>query len=270
MIGAIIGDIVGSVYEWDNIKTKEFLLFTDKSKFTDDTVTTIAVGKALYDSGKDIDKLRELIIPTFQGIGRHYPDCGYGGLFYQWIYQTNPQPYYSYGNGAAMRVSACAITADSLEEAKELSRIVTEVTHNHPKGLIGAEATSVAIYMAKQGSSKEEIKNYIEENYYDLDFTLDGIRATYKYDVTSQGTIPQSIVAFLESTDFEDAIRNAISLGGDSDTLAAITGSIAEAYYGIPQELIDKAISYLDDRLFGLLQEFSDKYLNYDLSGSSE
>ncbi len=255
MIGAIIGDIVGSVYEWDNIKTKKFNLFRDDCKFTDDTVMTLAVAKAIYDSSKDLHKLKEIIVPTLQEIGRHYPDSGYGERFFRWLYSDKPEPYNSYGNGSAMRVSACGWVADSLEEAKELSRIVTEITHNHLEGIKGAEATTVAIYMARQGNSKEEIMEYIEKNYYDLNFTLDEIRDTYDFDVSCQGTVPQSIVAFLESIDFEDAIRNAISLGGDSDTLAAITGSIAEAYYDIPQNIVDKALTYLDDRLFNLLSE---------------
>lgn len=266
MIGAIIGDIVGSVYEWNNIKTKKFDLFTSKSKFTDDSVMTIAIAKAIYDSNKDLNKLRKIIAPTLQDIGRHYPNSGYGGSFFNWIYSENSEPYNSYGNGAAMRVSACGFVADTLEEAIELSRIVTEITHNHTEGIKGAEATTVAIYMARQGKSKEDIREYIEENYYDLSFTLNEIRSTYDFDVSCQGTVPQSIVAFLESTDFEDAIRNAISIGGDSDTLAAITGSIAEAYYGVPKNLVNKAMTYLDVRLLNLVQEFNNKYMSHNLS----
>lgn len=265
MIGAIIGDIVGSVYEWDNIKTKDFVLFRDDSFFTDDTIMTLAVGKAIYDSNKDTEKLKNLIVPILQEIGQPYPKSGYGGNFYDWMYSNNPQPYNSFGNGAAMRVSACGLVADSLDEAKELSRIVTEISHNHPEGIKGAEATTVAIYMARQDASKDEIRKHIEENYYDLNFTLDEIRDTYEFNETCQRTVPQSIMAFLESTDFEDAIRNAISIGGDSDTLAAITGSIAEAYYGVPQKLKDKAMSYLDDRLLYLFEEFNDKFKSYRL-----
>jgi len=258
MIGAMIGDIIGSRFEWHNIKIKEFELYTDACSFTDDTVMTLAVAKAIIDSRGDYTKLPEMVVTYMQRIGRPYPSCGYGGNFYNWIYSDNPQPYGSYGNGAAMRVSPCAFFATSMKEAKELSRIVTEVTHNHIEGIKGAEATTVAIYLAKTGKSKAEIKDYIDAHYYPMTFTLDEIRDTYQFDVSCQGTVPQAIQAFLESTSFEDAIRNAISIGGDSDTLAAITGGIAEAYYGVPEDIAGKALEYMDTALKDILLEIAE------------
>ena len=184
-----------------------------------------------------------------QEIGQPYLNCGYGGNFYQWMYTDNPLPYNSYGNGAAMRVSGCGLVARSLEEAKELSAKVTEISHNHPEGMKGAEATAVAIYLAGQRKTLLEIREYIDQNYYPMNFTLDEIRDGYQFNETCQNTVPQAIMAVLESTGFEDAIRNAISLGGDSDTLAAIAGSIAEAYYGVPAEIEEEALGHLDKRL---------------------
>ena len=255
MLGAIIGDIVGSRFEWHNIKNKKFELFTGKCFPTDDSIMTLAVAKALCACNGDYTDLSEQAISYMQDIGRPYPLCGYGGRFFDWMYSDDPKPYGSYGNGAAMRVSACGFAAESLEQAIVLSRRVTEVTHDHPEGIKGAEATAVAIYLAKTGSSREEIRAYIHAHYYPMDFTLDGIRDSYDFDVTCQGTVPQAIMAFLESVDFEDAIRNAISLGGDSDTLAAITGGIAEAYYGIPEKLRRTALLYLDELQRKVLDE---------------
>jgi len=194
-------------------------------------------------------------------VGRPYPQCGYGGRFWDWMYSNNPKPYNSFGNGAAMRVSACGFVAESLEEAKQLSKAVTEVTHNHPEGLKGAEATTVAIYMARTGSTLEEIREVIEREYYPMNFTLNEIRDTYEFNETCQNTVPQAMMAFFESTSFEDAIRNAISVGGDSDTLAAITGGIAEAYYGVPDDIRAKAVGYLDNRLKEILELFENRKL---------
>ena len=261
MLGAIIGDIVGSRFEWNNIKTKEFELFIQECTVTDDSIMSLAVAKALLDSEKELDKLSEIAASCLQEIGRPYHNCGYGGMFYEWMYSDSPQPYNSFGNGAAMRVSACGYAAGSLEEAVKLSRAVTEITHNHPEGIKGAEATVAALYMARLGSSISEIRDYINANYYPMDFTLDDIRSSYRFDVTCQGTVPQAITAFLESSDFEDAIRNAISIGGDSDTLAAITGGIAGAYYGIPAGIRKEALSFLDKRLMEILNEFENTYL---------
>ncbi|MBQ6560267.1 MAG: ADP-ribosylglycohydrolase family protein [Erysipelotrichaceae bacterium] len=256
MYGAIIGDIVGSRFEWDNILTKDFDLFTKYSFFTDDSVMTIAVGKALYESKRnDYKDLNDQLIYWMHEIGKKYPDCGYGGHFYYWIFQNDIKPYNSFGNGSAMRTSYCAHIAESLEEALDLAEKCAAVTHNHPEGVKGAQATTACIWLAKHGSSIEEIRDYVNGHYYTLDFTLDGIRETYRFNETCQGTVPQAIEAFLEAVSFEDAIRNAISVGGDSDTLAAITGSIAEAYFGIPEEYIQKADSYLDEYLKTIVHE---------------
>lgn len=260
MLGAIIGDIVGSRFEWNNIKRKEFEFLNYRCSVTDDSIMSLAIAQAILASGGNFDNLGELAVSCMQEIGRFYPSCGYGGLFNTWMFSDNPQPYNSFGNGAAMRVSACGFAAGSLKEAIELSKKVTEVTHNHPEGIKGAEATAVAIYLARSGSNILEIRDYINKHYYPMNFTLDGIRNTYSFNETCQETVPQAIMAFLESTGFEDAIRNAISIGGDSDTLAAITGSIAEAYYGIPTDIRKTALTYLDERLLKILIDFENKY----------
>ena len=254
MIGAIIGDIVGSRFEWNNIHTKKFTLFTSSCFPTDDSIMTLAVGKAIMECRGDYTRLGEIVVRSMQDVGRPYPDCGYGGRFAQWMYSDHPQPYNSFGNGAAMRVSACGEAAKTLEEAKVLSRKATEVTYNHPEGLKGAEAT--AIWMARNGESKEAIRDYVNEHYYPMNFTLEEIRPTYRFNETCQQTVPQALMAFFESTDFEDAIRNAISLGGDSDTLAAITGSVGEAFYGVPVEMELMAASYLDERLMKIYEAY--------------
>jgi len=260
MLGAIIGDIVGSRFEWDRIKTKDFEFFMRDCFMTDDSIMTLAVAKAIVESKKDPDILRKTIAGHLREVGRPYPDCGYGGKFYMWMYSDDPKPYNSYGNGAAMRVSPCGFAASSLEEAKMLSKIVTEVTHNHPEGIKGAEATTAAIYLAREGRSIPEIRDHIDKNYYPMNFTLDEIRPAYTFNETCQKTVPQAIMSFLESTGFEDAVRNAVSLGGDSDTLGAITGSIAEAYYGIPADIRESALRYLDKRLLAILKEFESRY----------
>ncbi len=260
MLGAIIGDIAGSRFEFNNYRSKDFELFHEDCFVTDDSIMTLSIAHAVATCKHDYSDLSEKAIKCMQIIGRCYPDCGYGGRFFHWIFSDYPQPYNSYGNGAAMRVSAAGLAAKSIDDAKLMSRLVTEVTHNHPEGLKGAEAIAVAIYLARCGSSKDEIRSYINDNYYPIDFTLDEIRDTYEFNVTCQRTVPQAFEAFFESTDFEDAIRNAISIGGDSDTLAAVCGSVAEAYYGIPKELRKEAISYLDKRLERLLIEFEEKY----------
>ncbi|MGI6509793.1 MAG: ADP-ribosylglycohydrolase family protein [Erysipelotrichaceae bacterium] len=262
MLGAIIGDIVGSRFEWDNIKTKDFELFTDDCFVTDDSVMTLAIAKAIMESDSSFEDLGKKAVIYMQKLGRKYPYCSYGGSFAGWLVSSNPKPYNSWGNGAAMRVSAVAYVGNSLKEVIDLSKKVTEVTHNHPEGIKGAEATAVAIYLARTGSSLEEIKDYIDEHYYGMNFKLDEIREGYQFDESCQGTVPQSLAAFFESTSFEDAIRNAISLGGDSDTLAAITGSVAEAYYGIPPKVREVAIRYLDRYLRNILFEFETKYIN--------
>lgn len=260
MLGAIIGDIVGSRFEWNNNRTKEFEFFHHKCFFTDDTVMTLAIAKAILNSKENYSDLGLLSVKYMQEIGRNYPNSGYGISFYHWMFSNKPKPYNSFGNGAAMRISAVGFVAKSIEEAIMLSRKVTEVTHNHPEGIKGAEATAVAIFLAKNGSNIKEIKNHIDKNYYKMNFKLDNIRETYKFNETCQETVPQAITAFLESISFEDAIRNAISIGGDSDTLASITGGIAEAYYGIPNEIKKQALIFLDERLLKILIEFENKY----------
>lgn len=260
MVGAIIGDIVGSRFEWNNNKNKSFDLFTEECFPTDDTIMSLAIAEAILNSETNYSNLSQNVVKHMQRMGRFYPNCGYGGMFYDWIFSNNPKPYNSWGNGAAMRVSACGFVARSLEEAKVLSKIVTKVTHNHPEGIKGAEATTVAIHMANTGSNIFEIKDYINRNYYQINFTLDEIRSTYQFNESCQGTVPYALEAFFESTDFEDAIRNAISIGGDSDTIAAICGGVAEAYYGVPTDIKAKALSFLDINLLRILTLFENKY----------
>ena len=258
LYGAIIGDIVGSRFEFNNHRSKKFDLFHKDCFATDDSIMTIAIANAVHEHLKTKKDLSELAVTWMQELGRPYPNCGFGGHFYEWIYDAYPEAYYSFGNGAAMRVSACGIYGNTLEEVKYLSKLVTEVTHNHPEGLKGAEATAVCVYLARIGEKKEYIRKYVNENYYKLDFTLDEIRNTYKFNETCQETVPQAIEAFLESESFEDAIRCAISIGGDSDTLAAITGPIAGAYYGIPSNFIEEAKKYLDKRLLSACNNLED------------
>lgn len=260
MIGAIIGDIVGSRFEFDNYRAKDFEFLTHKCFFTDDSVMSLAVCESLMHCKPDYSDLNNETIESMRRIGRSYPHCGYGGSFHRWMYSNNPQPYNSYGNGAAMRVSGCGYAANSIAEAVALSKAVTEITHNHPEGLKGAEATTIAVYMARTGSSLMAIRDCIVKNYYPINFTLDSIRDTYQFNETCQDTVPQALEAFFESTSFEDAIRNAISIGGDSDTLAAITGAVAEAYYGVPNNIRKHALKFLDDRLLKILLDFENMY----------
>jgi len=259
MLGAIIGDIVGSRFEFNNFRSKDFELFTDECQVTDDSIMTLAVAKAILACGGDWEQLGHNTAKYMQEIGCKYPNCGFGGMFGKWVFSDKPVPYNSFGNGAAMRVSPCGFIARTEEEAILLSRKVTEVTHNHPEGLKGAEAVSVAIFLAREGAVKNEIKERIEKDYYALNFTLDSIRDEYEFNETCQRTVPQAIVAFLESDSFEYAIRGAVSIGGDSDTIAAITGSIAEAFYGIPSDLKNKALIYLDRELFYIYEEWENK-----------
>lgn len=232
MTGAIAGDIIGSVYEFDNIKTTDFPLFMNESDYTDDTIMTVAVADWLLNGG-DLAKV-------MQRYGREYPypTGGYGGRFSGWLREKDPLPYNSWGNGSAMRVSAVGWMFDSLEKTLEVAKETAIVTHNHPEGIKGAQATAAAIYQARTGKSKQDIKQYIETTFsYDLGRTCDEIRPFYRFNESCQGTVPEAIIAFLDSSDFENAIRLAVSLGGDSDTLACITGGIAEAFYGIPEDI---------------------------------
>lgn len=285
MIGAIVGDIVGSIYEWNNIKTKNFPLFQDNCFFTDDTVMTCAVAEALLEGGK-----RDDFIDAMKKYGRMYPDAGYGGKFTSWLISDTREPYNSFGNGSAMRVSPCAWIMDCgycartgmlPSKGREKVKLSAEVTHNHPEGIKGAMATADAIFICRFfrlgygltteksieeviETCKKAVKKHIEKKYgYDLSQTLEEIRPNYNFDVTCQGSVPQAIIAFLESTDFEDAIRNAVSIGGDSDTIAAITGSIAEAAYGIPGKIKEKALSYLDKPLLDIVNRWEKEIAFY-------
>ena len=256
MIGAIIGDIVGSVYEWNNIKTKDFPLFSPKCFFTDDTVMTVAIAVGLMNGGS-----ADSFIQAMKKYGCLYPDAGYGGRFGSWLFSEDTYPYNSWGNGSAMRVSPVAWAFDTLSEVEQYAEVSAAVTHNHHEGIKGAQATAAAIFLARKGKPKDDIKAYIVSKYgYDLSRTLDEIRPGYRFNESCQETVPQAITAFLESVDFEDAIRNAISLGGDSDTLAAITGSIAEAAYKVPEEIKEKALSILDECLLNVYNQFSQTY----------
>lgn len=270
MLGAIIGDIVGSRFEFNNHRSKEFDLFTGDCSVTDDSIMTLAVARAIMEAAKagtcdgshdryDHARLSALTVKYMQEIGRKYPNCGFGGMFYRWIFSSDPRPYHSYGNGAAMRVSPAGFAAPSERAAIELAETVTAVTHDHPEGIKGATATAVAIYMARSGALKSEIRARIARDYYPLDFKIDDIRPTYRFNETCQETVPQAIECFLESVSFEDALRTAISLGGDSDTIAAITGAIAEAYYGVPEDIKEKALAYLD----GELRLIYDEWMNF-------
>lgn len=264
MIGAILGDIVGSLYEFDNIKTKDFELFHIDCSFTDDTVMTVAVAESLIKTPcideENIGEFKERLIDVMHEIGAKYPDCGYGGYFLDWITQGIREPYNSFGNGSAMRVSPVGWYAKTLDEAEMIAKATAEVSHSHPEGIKGAVATAGAVFLARNGATMETIKEYAGR-YYRIDFTLDEIRPTYSFDVTCEGTVPQAMQAFFESVSFEDAVRNAISIGGDSDTIAAITGAVAEAYYGIPEDLRETALSYLDDRLLDIVERFEGRFM---------
>ena len=258
ILGAICGDIIGSTREFHPIKTKDFELFERYSQFTDDTVMTLAIASWLCDDKSS----KESLIKNLKYFGNKYPNAGYGGMFKGWLAQDSPKPYGSWANGSAMRVSPCAWAADSLEESRELSKLSAIVTHDHPEGIKGALATSDAIYLARLGAKKDEIRDHIEINYgYDLSLTVDEIRPFYKFDVSCAGSVPESIICFLEADDFEDTIRNAVSLGGDADTQAAIAGSIASAYWDIPKSISFKSINRLDSRLLNVLIDFEEKFM---------
>lgn len=235
MYGAMIGDIVGSKYEFNNIKTKEFPLFSPGCDYTDDSIMTAAVAQAILRTVREGGDFSRVLVETMRDFGRRYPDPtgAYGGRFAAWLRREDPAPYGSYGNGSAMRVSPCALAAVTLEEALDLARASAAVTHDHPEGIKGAQAVAAALFLAKTGASRAEIRQYIAGRFYPLDFTLDAIRADYRFDVSCQGSVPQAIQAFLESADFEDAIRGAVSIGGDCDTTGAMAGSIAWTYYTV-------------------------------------
>jgi ADP-ribosylglycohydrolase len=254
MIGAIAGDIIGSVYEWNNIKIKDFQLFAHNAHFTDDTVLTVALADTILTKAPYADNLRRF--------HDWYPRAGYGGSFRRWA--SNPQtgPYNSWGNGAAMRISPAGYAYDDLETVLKKAKEFTEVTHNHPEGIKGGQATAAAIFLAREGKTKDEIKEFVAQRFqYDLSRHVDEIRPTYAFDVSSQGTVPQAIRAFYDSTDFEDAIRTAVSLGGDCDTLTCITGGIAQAFYGaVPEHIQSRVYEILDERLGEITRRFMERY----------
>ncbi len=261
MLGAIIGDIVGSRFEFHNHKDTDFDFFAPMDHFTDDTVMTVAIADALM-AKDDPRPLATRFVAYMQKWGRKYPHASYGGRFRKWIWQENPQPYNSWGNGSAMRVSPAGWVCESLRETTALAELTAIVTHNHPEGLIGAKAIADSMFLARAGATKDDIREYVRAKYgpisegYRLDFTLDEIRPAYEFDVSCQGSCPQAIEAFLESDSFENAIRLAVSIGGDSDTIAAMTGAIAEAHYGIPKELEEQAMAYLPQEMADVVNRF--------------
>ena len=307
MIGAIVGDIAGTRFEFHNRKTKDFTLLVSRDEvperprpkkgdkprrlgeallgggsllssrlkdnavqerscyFTDDSVMTLAVADAIMrwcKTGRGpYEALSAEAVASMQAFGRRYPHAGYGGAFHRWLGAENPEPYNSWGNGAAMRVSACGWAGQTIADVKAMSRAVTEVTHNHPEGIKGAEATAVATFLARTGKSMSEIKEVVVRDYYPLGFTLDEIRPGYEFDVSCQGSVPPALEAFFESTSFEDAIRNAISIGGDSDTIGAICGAVAGAYYGVPDDIREKAEAFLDSYLLETLYAFENVFV---------
>ncbi len=279
MYGAILGDMIGAPYEFDRgNKSKEFPLFCEDSHFTDDSVMTIAVAEALLDNQfQDDITIKDALVDTMRKWGKRYPNAGYGVRFCRWLRAARPEPYGSYGNGSAMRVSAAGWLFDTLEETRAKARLTAEVTHNHPEGIKGAEATASAIFLARTGHSKDEIRDYIvQEFHYDLSRSCDQIRPGYYHVESCQKTVPEAITAFLEGADFEDVIRTAVSLGGDCDTLTCIAGSIAEAFYGVPENLKDACRSRLPEDMLDILGRFDiarehghDPFPDSFLSGNS-
>ena len=255
LCGAIAGDVIGSMYEWHTTKKIDFYLFTPFSKFTDDTVMTVANADWLLTN----DNLWVIM----QDYGNRHPHAGYGGMFRNWLREDEPKPYNSFGNGSAMRVSPVGWAFDTLEETLEAAKQSAEITHNHPEGIKGAQATASCIFMARTGKSKQEIKEYVESTFgYDLNRTCDEIRPNYQFDVTCQGSVPESIIAFLESTDYESAIRLTVSLGGDADTMGAITGGIAEAYYGsVPEHIKKEVLKRLPNEFIDVMSRFYHKFV---------
>lgn len=256
MLGAVVGDIVGSIYEFDNVKKTDFELFTSGSRFTDDTVMTLAVALWLT---VDDEHSPEKLVNCMRGLGQRYPNAGYGGNFFRWLYCKTPRPYGSYGNGSGMRVSPVGLYAVTLEEALGLAETTARVTHDHPEGIKGAQAVAACMFMCRAGHSKKEIKEYVEKTFgYDLDRTIDAIRPGYTFDVSCQGSVPEAIIAFLEGDSFEEVVRLAVSIGGDSDTIACMAGAIASCLYTIPLDIAGRC----DDALTDELREIKDDFLN--------
>jgi len=258
ILGAIAGDIIGSVYEFHNVMRKDFDLFTPKTTFTDDSVLTVATMEALLSGESTSADYTRL----YQSYGRRYPNRGWGSRFHYWIYADDPRPYDSWGNGSAMRASPIGWVFDTIEEVLAEAEKSASVSHNHSEGIKGAQAAAIAVWLARNGADKRDIKYGIADRFgYNLERTCDEIRACYTFDESCQGTVPEAVIAFLESTDYEDAIRLAVSLGGDSDTLACVTGGIAEAYYGgVPAHIASKALSLLPGELISVIAKFSGKY----------
>lgn len=255
MLGALAGDIIGSVYEFYGTKSTEFDLFSDASRFTDDSVMTLAVAKWLVE---DEAHTLHYLIYCMQELGHEHPYAGYGGMFHGWLSEDNPQPYNSWGNGAGMRVSPVGLYAKTLDEALALAALTASVTHNHPEGVKGAQAIATSVFLAKEGKSKQEIKEYIEKTFdYNLHRTIAEIRPRYGFDVSCQGSVPEAIIAFLEGNSFEEVIRLAISLGGDSDTIGAMAGAIAACVYPIPKEIAERCDKLLTEDL----KEIKDKFI---------
>ena len=256
LLGGIAGDIIGSIYEFNPVRFKDFELFKSNSTYTDDTVMTIANAEWLLSKGVLMDIMRKY--------GHKYPGAGYGGMFYDWLKSRCPKPYNSFGNGSAMRVSPVGWAFETLEETLEAAKQSAEITHNHPEGIKGAQATAACIFMARTGKSKQEIKEYVETIFgYDLSRTCNEIRPTYQFNESCQDTVPESIIAFLESTDFESAIRLTVSLGGDADTMGAITGAIAEAYYNvIPEHIKNEVLKRLPEEFINVLGEFYNRFIS--------
>lgn len=254
MIGAIAGDIIGSVYEHDGIKTKDFPLFHPACEFTDDTVLTVAIADAILSGQPYLHSVR--------AIARRHPNAGYGASFHRWLHSPDSRPYNSWGNGSAMRVSPVGFAFSSEDEVLTQARLTAEITHNHPEGIKGAEATALAVFLARKTRDKALIRTRITRQFgYDLNRTLDSIRPAYSFDISCQGTVPEALLAFLESDSYEDAVRNAISLGGDSDTLACIAGGIAEAFYGgVPAEITDRVQQTLTADLWEVTEKFRAQY----------
>lgn len=254
MIGAIAGDIIGSVYEFGRTKSKEFSLFGPESRYTDDSVLTVAVAKAILTEGD----YRKAVLE----FGRRYPNAGYGGFFMNWLNSPDPKPYNSWGNGSAMRVSPVGFAFDSVEDVLREAKRSAEFTHDHPEGIKGAQATALAVFLARTEWDKDLIRSEVTSRFgYDLNRTVDDIRPGYGFDESCQGTVPEAIVAFLDSNSYEDAIRNAISLGGDSDTLACIAGGIAEAYYGsVPAVIMEQVKGILPADLWRVAEEFCGRF----------
>lgn len=256
MLGAIVGDIIGSVYEFANCRSKDFPLFTAESEFTDDTILTVAVADVLLHSGH--------YTQAFQTYYQRYPNPkgSYGTRFAEWAKSGNSEPYNSFGNGSAMRVSPIGFALTTLEDVLAEAKKSAEVSHNHPEGVKGAQATASCIFLARHNTARDDIKTYIETTFgYDLGRSIDNIRPTYTFNESCQKTVPEAIIAALESTNFEDAIRNAVSLGGDSDTLTCITGGIAEALYGdVPNKIAEQALSLLDEPLRQITEQFRAKF----------